>query len=85
MNKHCAVDYKGKHFCIMDEGMAGEDDYILRYVDADMILNDEHLLREHVADCLHYGIPALVSKDEDLKTRVERITDEVIAEEKKYG
>lgn len=61
----------------MDEGMEDEDDCILRYVDADMILNDEHLLREHVKDCLYYGIPAVVTNDEKLKERVDVISDEV--------
>ena len=73
--KKVAVDYKGKHFMIFDEDAVGDFDILDPYVDAEKVIK-EHL-KSHVADCIYYGIPAYVGKDEELKKKINQIEEEL--------
>lgn len=66
-----AVDYKGKHFIITDENMLEDLDIINVYVDVETIIKNSLVL--HVMDCIYYGIPAYIGKDEKLRKKIDEI------------
>lgn len=75
-NQKVAVDYKGKHFILMDEGETTPEDFVIKYIDIDRLLTDECLLT-HVLDCNYYGIPAYIGKDKELSDRIKKIEDSI--------
>ena len=72
MNK-VAVDYKGKHFVIQDEDTLDDFDILDEFVDVEKIVNSPTLLASHVYQCIYYGIPAYLGKDETLRANIKII------------
>lgn len=73
--KKVAVDYKGKHFIIMDEDCIDLGwDEVIGYINMEWVI--ENGLRPYVHDCIYYGIPAYIGADNELKTKIQAIYDE---------
>lgn len=70
--KKVAVDYKGKYFIIQDEDTLDDEyDFVLKYIDVDYIIGDG--LKDHIADCVYYGIPPYIGKDGELNRRIKKL------------
>lgn len=74
-----ATDYKGKWFVLEDKGH--EDGYSFPREEINTEWVQGEGLREHVANCLYYGIPAYVGKDAALHARIEKLRRELGADE----
>lgn len=77
-----AIDYKGKHFIIVDD--IDGDDCENQYIDVSKIIESDDLLLAHVESCNYYGIPAYLGKDKDLHARIKAIEDKLDLEIKKF-
>lgn len=71
--KKVAIDYKGKYFILCDEDMVDDMDYVIPYINVDIIISNDFYLQNHIDDCFYYGIPSYIGKDEELKKRIKRI------------
>lgn len=71
-----AVDYKGKWFVLCD--VPDENDWERNDVDTRWILGEG--LREHVENCMYYGIPAYIGTDKAVHDRIAAIHKELEAE-----
>jgi len=69
--KIVASDYKGKWFVLQDEDV--EDEYALVRDEIDVGWATGEGLLEHVENCLYYGIPAYIGKDQDLHDKIAKI------------
>jgi hypothetical protein len=58
------IDYKGKFTIIMDKGMVDEMDVVVGEISKEQAMKEVEWRKE---DALHYGVPAYVGDDEDLK------------------
>ena len=65
--KIIADDYKGKWFVLQDEDI--DCDFERKEINIDWVMNEG--LKEHVENCLYYGIPSYIGKNEELKKRIE--------------
>lgn len=77
MTKIKAVDYKGKWFTLQDELYEEGFDFERKEIDVDLVI--EKSLKEHVKNCIYYGIPAYIGKDEKLKARIKELEDVYLA------
>jgi len=66
-----AYDYKGKWFILMDEDRADFHDYERKEVNVEYVMNDG--LKEHVYNCLYYGISAYVGNDKELNEKIKNL------------
>lgn len=71
-----AVNYKGKHFILQDNDTITDEDDVLDWIDIDIIITENWVLKKHVTDCLYYGIPAYIGKDKELTKRIDYIIEE---------
>ena len=79
--KYKLSDYKGKYFIIQDE--IDPDDFMdieCGEID-DSELTDE-FLRNHVYQCIYYGIPNYIGENKELKERIKKFEDEYDKKEK---
>ena len=67
-----AADYKGKWFVLCDE--LG-DDIERPEIDLHWVVGEG--LRDHVKNCMYYGIPAYIGTDKELKKRIGEIESEL--------
>ena len=67
-----AVDYKGKHFVLMDKDRV---DDIFDIVDDNIDIKTviEKNLKAHVMDCIYYGIPAYVGSNKELENKIDEL------------
>lgn len=72
-----AVDYKGKHFILMDENIIENDSVLSTYIDGSAVVESRALLAAHVADCLFYGIPPYIGEDNKLRALIDELQDEI--------
>lgn len=74
--KIIADDYKGKWFTLQDEDLP--IGFERKEVNIEWLLNEG--LQAHVENCLYYGIPPYLGKDEELNAKIEtimkKLTDE---------
>ena len=70
-----AVDYKGKHFVLMDKDRVDDTwDIVDDNIDIKTVI--EKNLKAHVMDCIYYGIPAYVGNDKELNARIKELKEE---------
>lgn len=70
--KIIAVDYKGKHFVLMDENRLDVFDDVNEYINVEKLLNNDFMLIRHVEDCLYYGIPAYIGNNKELNEKIKK-------------
>lgn len=73
--KIIATSYKGKHFVLEDEDCVDEFD-IIDDIDVGRVISNESSLRNHVVDCIYYGIPAYIGNNKELKDKIDKIEQE---------
>ena len=71
--KIIADDYKGKWFVLQDSDI--DCDFERKEINVDWVLGEG--LREHVENCLYYGIPAYLGKDKELHAKIKKIEKEL--------
>lgn len=73
MKKIIAEDYKGKWFILQDEDI--ESDYERKEINVEWVMNEG--LREHVENCLYYGIPTYIGDNKELKEKIAKIQEDL--------
>ncbi len=82
MEKIVATDYKGKHFVLQDDNLVDPAfEYVIDYINVDMIINNDKALKEHIADCIYYGIPAYSGNNKELNDKIARLSEELEKDE----
>lgn len=75
-SKIVAIDYKGgKCFILIDSEKLTDDDFIRKEINVEYVINEG--LKEHVENCIYYGIPPVLTEDELLNKRIKIIEDEL--------
>ena len=74
--KKLKIDYKGKWFVLQDEVWDDAFETEIGEID-DEDITDE-FLEEHIENCMYYGIPEYVGKDENLIKRIYKIRERLI-------
>lgn len=65
------IDYKGKYFMIQDELDDEGMDFEIGEISAEEIT--DKFLADHVLQCIYYGIPPYMGKNEELKSRIDNL------------
>lgn len=68
------IDYKGKWFVLQDEVYNDTWDIEIGEMD-DKDITDE-FLKEHVEACQYYGIPPVLTSNQELNDRVDKLLEE---------
>jgi hypothetical protein len=70
------VDYKGKYFILQDEL---DDKYGMDFEIGEMKEEDitDEFLKYHCNNCIYYGIPAYIGKNQELKDRITKIENDI--------
>lgn len=75
IRKYKAIAYKGgKWFILQDEAYNDIWDIEIGEMD-DEDITDE-FLKEHVDNCIHYGIPPVLTSNQELNDRVDKLLEE---------
>lgn len=71
--KIVAMDYKGKWFVLQDADIPDDFADVRPEINLDWVMGEG--LKEHVENCLYYGIPAYLGKDKELNHRISAIEE----------
>lgn len=77
--KIVAADYKGKWFVLQDEDIEDEFCAIRPEISIEYVTGEG--LRDHVENCLYYGIPAYLGNDKELHDKIRQIEKELVEDQ----
>lgn len=73
-----AYDYKSKWFVLMDSDKEDDFDFARPDINVDWAMGEG--LKDHVENCLYYGIPAYLGADQELHDRIKKIEEGLIVD-----